>query len=210
TAVEQKLEGDFRFTHASVNISRIIAHSEEIAFYGGGEREKVVVNGSFDKIVRHVKKTYRLRFANGIIDSVLVKYCATMTAYYLLARPVFNPKYATDFMGKLDADPTKIMEDYSRNSGYLVNLSQAVGRLILAGRDLTRFAGYTSRVAELFDVLEDVNNGRYERAMVSKDVNEANTVKAVTPSDLKGRVTTQDGVIVFEKVPIITPNGDVL
>jgi len=76
TAIEQKLEGDFRFTH-----SRIITHSEEIAFYGGGERERAVVNGSFDKIVRHVKKIYRLRFANGIFDSVLVKYCATMTAY---------------------------------------------------------------------------------------------------------------------------------
>ncbi|CAG8460082.1 14752_t:CDS:10 [Funneliformis caledonium] len=205
TAIEQKLEGDFRFTH-----SRIITHSEEIAFYGGGEREKTVVNGSFDKIVRHVKKIYRLRFANGIFDSVLVKYCATMTAYYLLARPVFDPKYATEFMGKLDADPTKIMEDYSRNSGYLVNLSQAVGRLILAGRDLTRFAGYTSRVAELFDVLEDVNKGRYERTMISKDSNEANISQSVTPNDLKGKIITEDGVIIFDKVPIVTPNKDVL
>ncbi|RIA80538.1 ABC transporter transmembrane region 2-domain-containing protein [Glomus cerebriforme] len=205
TAMEQKLEGDFRFTH-----SRIITHSEEIAFYGGGERERAVVNGSFDKIVRHVKKIYRLRFANGIFDSVLVKYCATMTAYYLLARPVFDPKYATEFMGKLDSDPTKIMEDYSRNSGYLVNLSQAVGRLILAGRDLTRFAGYTSRVAELFDVLEDVNKGRYERTMVNNDSNEANISRAVTPNDLKGKVITKDGVIIFDKVPIITPNNDLL
>lgn len=57
-------------------------------------------------------------------------------------------------------DPTKLMEDYSRNckrkfissfmqiliiitASYLINLSQAVGRLILTGRDLTRFAGYT-------------------------------------------------------------------
>nr|CAG8440986.1 13659_t:CDS:10 [Entrophospora candida] len=191
--------------------SRIITHSEEIAFYGGNNREKAVVNGSFDKIVRHVKKIYRLRFFNGIIDSVLVKYCATMTAYYLLSRPVFDPRYATEFMGKMDADPTKIMEDYSRNSGYLVNLSQAIGRLILAGRDLTRFAGYTSRVAELFDVLEDVNKGRYERAMVvSKDSKEANVSRAVTPNDLKGKIIRSDGVIIFEKVPIITPNYDVL
>lgn len=63
----------------------------------------------------------------------------------------------------VDADPTKLMEDYSRNcklfffffhytcftdykkkiASYLINLSQAVGRLILTGRDLTRFAGYT-------------------------------------------------------------------
>jgi len=36
------------------------------------------------------------------------------------------------------------------------------------------------------------------------------SVEAITPNDLSGRVTTQDGVIIFEKVPIITPNGDVL
>ncbi|KAF9583853.1 ATP-binding cassette sub- D member 3 [Lunasporangiospora selenospora] len=205
TAMEQKLEGDFRFTH-----SRIIAHSEEIAFYGGAEREKEGVNNSFDKIVRHVRKVYTMRFANGILDSVLVKYCATMTAYYLLARPVFDPAYATEHMGRVSADPTKIVEDYSRNSGYLVNLSQAVGRLILAGRDLTRFAGYTSRVSELFDVLEDVNKGRYERTMVAKSDGSATQNKAVNVNDLKGKVITQDGVIIFDKVPIVTPNNDLL
>jgi ATP-binding cassette subfamily D (ALD) protein 3 len=76
TATEQKLEGDFRFAH-----SRIITHSEEIAFYRGGQREKEVVNNTFEKISDHVRKVYTLRFVNGIFDSVLVKYCATMTAY---------------------------------------------------------------------------------------------------------------------------------
>jgi ATP-binding cassette subfamily D (ALD) protein 3 len=147
-AQEQKLEGDFRFTH-----SRIITHSEEIAFYGGSEREKIYANAVFSRIISHVNKVNLLRFANGILDSVAVKYLATMLAYYLLSRPVFDPKYSTEHMGKVDADPTKLMEDYSRNSSFLVNLSQAVGRVILAGRDLTRFAGYTSRVAELFQVL---------------------------------------------------------
>ncbi|KAI1316372.1 ATP-binding cassette sub- D member 3 [Mortierella claussenii] len=205
TAVEQKLEGDFRFAH-----SRIIAHSEEIAFYNGAAREKDGVNSAFDKIARHVRKVYTMRFANGILDSVLVKYCATMTAYYLLARPVFDPAYATEHMGRVSADPTKIVEDYSRNSGYLVNLSQAVGRLILAGRDLTRFAGYTSRVSELFDVLEDIKKGRYERTMVAKADGSATQSQSVNTNDLKGKVITQDGVIIFEKVPIVTPNNDVL
>ncbi|KAG0173816.1 ATP-binding cassette sub- D member 3 [Apophysomyces sp. BC1034] len=205
TAVEQKLEGDFRFTH-----SRIITHSEEIAFYGGGEREKEVVNNTFQKIVNHVRKVYTLRFLNGIFDSVLVKYCATMTAYYLLARPVFDPKYATKHMGSFNDDPTKLMEDYSRNSSYLINLSQAVGRLILTGRDLTRFAGYTSRVAELFNVLTDVRGGKYSRTMVNKDENTANQNRVVDTSNTKGNVIIQDGVIVFDKVPIVTPNSDVL
>ncbi|KAI8596668.1 ABC transporter transmembrane region 2-domain-containing protein [Dissophora ornata] len=207
TATEQRLEGDFRFAH-----SRIIAHSEEIAFYNGAAREKEGVNSAFDKIARHVRKVYTMRFANGILDSVLVKYCATMTAYYLLARPVFDPNYATEHMGRVSADPTKIVEDYSRNSGYLVNLSQAVGRLILAGRDLTRFAGYTSRVSELFDVLEDIKKGRYERTMVAKNEgsSSAQQSQSIDTNDLKGKVVIQDGVIIFEKVPIVTPNNDVL
>ncbi|KAL7749365.1 hypothetical protein RI367_005236 [Sorochytrium milnesiophthora] len=203
TAQEQKLEGDFRFTH-----SRIITHSEEIAFYGGGQREKTLVNSSFEHIRRHILKVIRLRFANGIVDSVFVKYLATMLAYYLLARPVLDPRYSTEFMGAMHQDPTKIMEDYSRNSGYLVNLSQAIGRIILAGRDLTRFAGFTSRVAELFDVLDDINNGRYERTMVSQTEGVQAKSTRVRPSDLKGKVHLQDGVIEFSKVPIVTPNGD--
>ncbi|KAI8095150.1 ABC transporter transmembrane region 2-domain-containing protein [Thamnidium elegans] len=204
TAIEQKLEGDFRFTH-----SRIITHSEEIAFYRGGEREKEVVNSTFEKISNHVRKVYTLRFLNGIFDSVLVKYCATMTAYYLLARPVFDPRYATKHMGFND-DPTKLMEDYSRNSSYLINLSQAVGRLILTGRDLTRFAGYTSRVAELFDVLTDVREGKYKRTMMSTEENGAGKNKLVDTNDTKGKVLIRDGVIIFDKVPIVTPNSDVL
>ncbi|KAI7891185.1 ABC transporter transmembrane region 2-domain-containing protein [Mucor mucedo] len=204
TAIEQKLEGDFRFTH-----SRIITHSEEIAFYRGGDREKEVVNNTFEKISNHVRKVYTLRFLNGIFDSVLVKYCATMTAYYLLARPVFDPRYATKHMG-IDHDPTKLMEDYSRNSSYLINLSQAVGRLILTGRDLTRFAGYTSRVADLFDVLSDVRNGKYKRTMMSTEESGAGKNKLVDTNNTKGKVLIRDGVIVFDKVPIVTPNSDVL
>ncbi|KAI9282369.1 ABC transporter transmembrane region 2-domain-containing protein [Sporodiniella umbellata] len=195
TAAEQKLEGDFRFAH-----SRIITHSEEIAFYRGGEREKEVVNSAFEKISDHVRKVYTLRFLNGIFDSVLVKYCATMTAYYLLARPVFDPRYATKHMG-FDSDPTKLMEDYSRNS---------VGRLILTGRDLTRFAGYTSRVAELFDVLSNVREGKYKRSMMSDDQGASAVDTLVDTNATKGKVLVQDGVIVFDHVPIVTPNSDVL
>ncbi|KAI9139562.1 ABC transporter transmembrane region 2-domain-containing protein [Paraphysoderma sedebokerense] len=195
TAQEQKLEGDFRYCH-----SRIITHSEEIAFYGGAEREKSIVNSAFTKIQKHIQTVILLRFGNGIVDSVFVKYLATTLAYYLLARPVLYPTYATKFMGDTAADPTKIMEDYSRN----------IGRIILAGRDLTRFAGYTSRVSELFNVLDDITKGKYQRTMVSKKADEKAELKSIDTGALKGKVQVQDGVIEFQKVPIVTPNGDVL
>lgn len=201
-AIEQGLEGDFRYSH-----SRVITHAEEIAFYGGADREKLIVNEAFDKIARHLNKVFLLRFGNGIVDSVVVKYCATMLAYVVLSRPVFGPKGKS--LG-YDMDPTKIMEDYSRNSGYLINLSQSIGRIVLAGRDLTRFAGFTSRVADLFDVLDDVNNGRYQRAMLSKEGTGINEIRIVDVTELKSKIEEQDGLISFQDVPVSTPNGDVL
>lgn len=48
----------------------------------------------------------------------------------------------------------------------LVKLAEAIGRLVLAGRELTRLAGFTSRVQELITVLKDLNNGKYQRTML--------------------------------------------
>lgn len=143
---------------------------------------------------------------------MLVKYCATQLAFFILSRPAFGRHAVKYSHGNDDSrvDSTRIMEDYSTNSGYLINLSQAVGRLVLAGRDLTRFAGYTYRVSEFFGVLEDINNGRYQRTMVSTDPNGINEVKTIDQASLEGTVIEEDGVIEFIKVPICTPNGDIL
>jgi ATP-binding cassette subfamily D (ALD) protein 3 len=40
-----------------------------------------------------------------------------------------------------DSTHSEIMEDYYKSGRMLVNLSTAVGRLVLAGRELTRLAG---------------------------------------------------------------------
>ena len=212
-AKEQSLEGDFRHAH-----SRLIGHSEEIAFYGGASREKEIANSSFQKILDHANRVFFLRFGNGIIDSVLVKYCATQLAYYLLSRPVFNPRNDGKNSNEIISnDSTLIMESYSKNSGYLINLSQAVGRLVLAGRDLTRFAGYTWRVAELFTVLEDLSlHHKYQRTMLSGSGNVSggiSEVKIISEDELMGRIIEtepNEPFIEFDKVPIATPNGDVL
>lgn len=194
TAKEQALEGEFRYAH-----SRVIAHSEEIAFYRGADKERSLLDRVFEKIMLHSQRVHFLRFANGIVDSVLVKYCATQLAYFLLSRPVFAseaPQVSTEASRDNEAlfkQSTKIMEEYSRNSGYLINLSQAVGRLVLAGRDLTRFAGYTWRVAELFAVLEDVSERhRFQRTCIG-DSRGVSEVRIIEENELTGRLEEGEG-----------------
>lgn len=51
----------------------------------------------------------------------------------------------------------------------LVKLAEAIGRLVLAGREMTRLAGFTARVTEIMTVLNDLNNGKYVRKMLQND-----------------------------------------
>lgn len=51
----------------------------------------------------------------------------------------------------------------------LVKLAEAIGRLVLAGREMTRLAGFTARVTEIMNVLQDLNKGHYVRSMLQEE-----------------------------------------
>jgi ATP-binding cassette subfamily D (ALD) protein 3 len=200
TVNEQRLEGEFRFVN-----SRLITNSEEIAFYGGNEKEKAVINSSFQSLVNHLRNSMQFRCLLGVIDSIIAKYFASCVGYIVVSRPFFdlqNPKY-------LKAGYSELMEDYYKSGRMLMNMALAVGRLVLAGRELTRLAGYTARVTELQHVLRDLNSGVYKRTMVTKNESTSqSSSKPLIPNS--GRIITKDHIIKFEDVPIVTPNGDVL
>lgn len=92
-----------------------------------------------------------------------------------------------------------------RSGRYLVRLAQAVGRLVLAGRDMTHLAGYTQRVMQLRKVMYELDQGKYERTMVNKENDED---EQLLPG--AGEIVVQDRIILFQNVPLVTPNGDVL
>eukprot|EP00296_Roombia_truncata_P007545 JP445986.1.p1 GENE.JP445986.1~~JP445986.1.p1 ORF type:complete len:672 (-),score=171.35 JP445986.1:179-2194(-) len=197
TVTEQQLEGHFRFVN-----SRLITHSEEIAFYNGKDREKMVVESTFQALVRHLSRAMNFRFSVGIVDTIIAKYLATVVGYYVVSRPFLdknNTRHDNSTHGE-------IMEDYYRSGRMLLGMATAVGRLVLSGRELNRLAGFTARVTELITVLKDLNNGRYTRTMVTGKP-EDNAVPLVPNS---GKLITADHVVHFDKVPLVTPNCDVL
>lgn len=87
----------------------------------------------------------------------------------------------------------------------LVKLAEAIGRLVLAGREMSRLAGFTVRMDELVRVLKEINGGKYERTMVSNSASADGDVGVN-----KGIISFQDNIIQFDKVPLVTPNGDLL
>eukprot|EP00903_Cladosiphon_okamuranus_P014330 g13308.t1 len=154
TALVAQQEGKYRFVN-----SRLLTNAQEIAFYKGNVKEKQVLLGVFDKLVCVTRRSERFRHSLGVLDSVVAKYFATIVGWTVVSRPFVNrdhPRHAS-------STPAEVYQDYHASGRMMLNLSAALGRLVLSGRELARLSGFSSRVTGLIDVIDDVNRGVYKR-----------------------------------------------
>uniref|UniRef100_A0A8C1YUP9 ATP-binding cassette, sub-family D (ALD), member 3a n=1 Tax=Cyprinus carpio TaxID=7962 RepID=A0A8C1YUP9_CYPCA len=196
TVSEQKYEGEYRYVN-----SRLITNSEEIAFYNGNVREKQTIHSTFRKLVDHLHNFIFFRFSMGMVDSVIAKYFATVVGYLVVSRPFLDLSHPRH----LTSSHAELLEDYYQSGRMLLRMSQALGRIVLAGREMTRLSGFTTRITELMKVLKELNSGKYERTMVSQSEKEKLTL---IPGS--GRIINVDNIIKFDHTPLATPNGDIL
>lgn len=223
-ADEQRLEGEYRLHH-----SRLITHSEEIAFFGGGGREKQYINKAFDNVVDHSKKMFAARWRNGFVDAILVKYLATIVGYSIVSIPVF---FTDSFIFRLlsrasSSTPSKAQDPettsasniaglYTRNSRLLLQLAGAIGRLVLAGKQVTKLTGYCQRVTKLEHVLDDLGHEhavrkRFESSSdLERDLKLAELMvpgKLIVGSEDDG---PEKNVVQFEGVNLLSPDCTIL
>ncbi|KAF2675953.1 hypothetical protein K458DRAFT_425114 [Lentithecium fluviatile CBS 122367] len=194
-ADEARLEGEFRFQH-----SRLIDYSEEVALYHGHEAEKDTLDKGYFTLIKHVNRILRRRFYHGVMEDFVIKYFWGALGLLLCSVPVFFKVPGAS--GKSMGDRT---ENFVTNRRMLLMSSDAFGRVMFSYKEITELAGYTSRVSTLLDVIDDIQAGHFEKKLVSSADTEENAAV------LRGRGTVTEGSdIMFQDVPIVSPNGDVL
>lgn len=171
-AEEARLEGEFRFEH-----SRLIDYSEEVALYAGHEVEKDTLDKGYFTLIKHVNYILRRRFYHGIMEDYVLKYVWGALGLILCSVPVFVKipgAPAATTMG----DRT---QSFVTNRRMLLSSSDAFGRVMFSYKEVMELAGYTSRVASLLDVMDDIQAGKFEKKLVSSASIEENAAM------LKGR-----------------------
>ncbi|KAM8731437.1 ATP-binding cassette sub-family D member 3a isoform 1-T1 [Acanthopagrus schlegelii] len=201
TVTEQRYEGEYRYVN-----SRLITNSEEIAFYNGNLREKQTIHATFKKLVDHLHNFIFFRFSMGFVDSIIAKYIATVVGYLVVSRPFLNLSHPRH----LHSSHNELLEDYYQSGRMLLRMSQALGRIVLAGREMTRLSGFTARITELMKVLKELNAGKYERTMVSQPEKESDDAEKILLVPGSGQIINRDNIIKFDHTPLATPNGDIL
>ncbi|RDX56213.1 hypothetical protein OH76DRAFT_1337713 [Lentinus brumalis] len=195
TALSAQLSGNFRHTH-----SRLAEFAEEIAFFGGEETEKMLVEREYAGLVKHENRVLGRRWWHGCVEEGIVKWLWGSFGLCICAIPVFFK-----LPGVAALDMGGRTEGFVTNRRLLLSASDAFGRVMYSYKDLQELAGYTTRVALLLETMEDVKKGKFEKALVSSATIEDNA------KILKGRgVVYESEEIEFENVPIVTPNGDIL
>ena len=194
-AEEARLEGEFRFQH-----SRLIDNSEEIALYHGHEAEKDTLDKGYFTLIKHVNRILRRRFYHALMEDFVIKYFWGALGLMLCSVPVFFKIPGQTLQGTGDRT-----ESFVTNRRMLLSSSDAFGRVMFSYKEITELAGYTSRVATLLDVMDDIQAGRFEKKLVSSAGTDENAAV------LQGRGEVIESVdIEFTDVPIVSPNGDVL
>ncbi|GAA94966.1 uncharacterized protein L969DRAFT_78446 [Mixia osmundae IAM 14324] len=196
-AEEQRLEGEFRFAH-----SRLIENAEEVALYNGHEIEKMVIERNYFGLIKHVNKIFRLRLWHSMVEDGIIKWVWGSLGLCICAIPVFFK-----IPGVKAGDFGSRTEGFVTNRRLLLSSSDAFGRVMYSYKELAELAGYTLRVSELLDTMEAVKSGRFDKKLVSSAGTEENQKVLSNRGKI---VPSEDGSIIFDKVPIVSPNGDIL
>jgi len=93
--------------------------------------------------------------------------------------------------------------DFITAKKLLMSGAEAMERIMLAFKEVTELAGYTSRVFEMIEVFKDVQKGNYQKTLMKSEISRFDL------RNPKG-IVSEANFVRFSAVPIVSPNGDVL
>ncbi|KZT70506.1 hypothetical protein DAEQUDRAFT_744731 [Daedalea quercina L-15889] len=203
-AVEAQLEGEYR-----AGMGRVDRESEEIAFYGGGVRERSILWRAYLRLIRHINSIYKIRIAYEWTEDFVIKYLWSAVGYCLISIPVFLqrrrhvgvqtgvPTATTvnnEVANRTESESYQCLGTYISSRRLLLSLADAGGRVMYAYKDLLELAGLTTRLYSLLSTLhnlpplpptsDDAHQDAHQDCIELKNVDVG--VPAVSPAVIAG------------------------
>ncbi|KAL4378612.1 hypothetical protein GQ457_02G009330 [Hibiscus cannabinus] len=207
TSREQQLEGTFRFMH-----ERLRTHAESVAFFGGGAREKAMVDLRFKELLDHSLLLLKKKWLFGILDDFVTKQLPHNVTWFL------SLLYAIEHKG--DRALVSTQGELAHALRFLASVvSQsflAFGDILELHRKFLELSGSINRIFELEELLdaaqsEDLSANNLlqsqRTALSAKDVISFSEVDIITPAQkLLARQLTCD-VVPGKSLLVTGPNG---
>ncbi|KAL1366136.1 hypothetical protein HN51_014016 [Arachis hypogaea] len=177
---QQQLEGTFRFMH-----ERLCTHAESVAFFGGGAREKAMVESRFRELLAHSNYLLKKKWLFGILDDYITKQLPHNVTWGL------SLLYAMEHKG--DRASISTQGELAHALRFLASVvSQsflAFGDILELHRKFVELSGGINRIFELDEFLDAAESENFTSGVISP---------------VRRDIHSTD-VISFSKVDIVTP-----
>ncbi|XP_058977000.1 ATP-binding cassette sub-family D member 1 [Musca domestica] len=203
--------------------SRIITNAEEIAFYGGHKVELQQLRHAYNRLVKQMNNIFVQKLWFVMLEQFFMKYVWSGTGMVMVSLPILTGSAgsAATAAGTNSSNPVAKDSLVSERTQYLttarnllISASDAIERLMSSYKEIVALAGYTSRVAGMFEVFEQTAQGIYNKNTVAKSNETTSIIEFRNGLPVaKGRIvyTSPDSTsISLRAVPVVTPNCDVV
>nr|ULR57055.1 ATP-binding cassette transporter CL7664C1 [Spodoptera frugiperda] len=199
---EARMKANLRHVHA-----RLIAHAEEVAFYGGHKVELGQLQAAYKELVAQMTSVFNKKLWYVMLEQFCMKYVWSGTGMVMLALPILTASHS-----QRDGSSISDRAEYMTTSRNLLNsAADAIERLMSSYKEIVTLAGYATRVSDMLVVFREVARGRCVRAVhVQPHAAFQVTFKDNTPVPEGKIVYTSDLSIKLRNVPIVTPACDVV
>lgn len=191
---EQSLEGEYRAL-----IARIANSAEEIAALEGGKNEEHNVLQSLHPLLEYSRQFAQFRCNMSFIDAVVARYWLMMLGWRIVGLHFFRQRHSHDLCGQ-DLDSAGngefLFRDYQNMSKTMLALSNAVGELIMSGKDVVKVFAYAEKLSAFEEALDEL----LRRETAHRDANSAPSIAVLLGSSEVPAVSSADDLLTPELV----------
>ena len=172
------LEGKYKFVHA-----RVRTHSESIAFFGGGAREKLVVQSRFHTVMASLRSKQRKDFFFGIAKRVIINTIPDRLQDYVRFSHASDNFSDADIKSDSGASLSVELHDIWATNQVMIGATQ---ELLEFSDKIAAGSGIVVRIAE-FDEVLDADPGEKDAKLVQK-LGQLQPFTDVSPQECVGQL----------------------
>jgi ABC-type uncharacterized transport system fused permease/ATPase subunit len=143
-AREAEMEGDFVHAH-----SRLISHAEEIAFLGGGNNERMVLNESIGSLLA-TKSLHNVQKLTKSATDNFLKFFGLLLGGVFIHVP---------FLLRPDLSSSERISSFRATEQMMLQCGSSFTEILLLRNNMQELSGYTLRISELLDFLNSEQKG---------------------------------------------------